>query len=724
MMLLTGSFRFDRAASAALVLLFIASVYLPLCAASDPLLVVDTVKHDVHPIGRNSTSFSEVMRDDILISGFTTSDSEISVRKKVFEDVTETDIPVNSNGSFSTHLQLDIDPGSARAAERGEIEVTVLATRGQVTREFDVALGQKTGDTFSNGTIGAALNAGAQGYPHTFVAYNNPWLFYIGQFVDDTGKSVQSTVDDVASQLAKFDAVSLHYTEDPSNIALIKQKNPNVKVFAYVNPVLCYKSADPNSEYQRVVKHHPEWFLYPSADTRQNQTNPLVAYNGTEQVMDLTTDWRAEILNLSKNALANGFDGLYIDCACDDPSLCYGFGATTAPAGDWHTALNAYLDDVRVAGKMNFYNGQSPVVVPTNRDFFDRTDGWMDEGFISNNGWQLSAIDMPQYASAADKFSVFYAMNSKGAARDFYFTSALLSDGYFFYSPASTRWFADYGTYCGAALGQAYEVQGSPGIWARDYAEAKIIVNPTSAAVAVNVVGYLDSHGKPTSKIVIKPKQGVILVSNDRPTKVTLSADTTTPFVGQSVSFTAALSWLDRSTGAWAPITSGKPVTIYHYYNGVRYDDVTNQNTDANGQATATVSFASAGQRTYYATFAGDSAYGGSTSSVLTVNVGTLGATQLSLGASATTPTVGQLVTFTATLKSGSTPLSGKPLTIYHYYNGVRYNDVTNQNTDANGQATATVSFASAGQRTYYATFAGDSSHPAATSGVVTTNVK
>ena len=722
-MLLTGSFRFGRAASATLVLLFIASVYLPLCAASDPLLHVDTVKHDVHPIGRNTTSFFEVARDDILISGFTTPGSQISVRKKVFEEVTETDVPVSFSGSFSTHVQLEIGPGSARAAERGEIAVAVLATRGQATREFDVALGQKPGDAGSNATVGATLDAGAPGYPHTFVAYNNPWLFYTGQFVDDNGKSVQSTTDDVASQLAKFGAVSLHYTEDPSNIARIKQKNPNVKVFAYVNPVLCYKTTDPNSEYQRVVKYHPEWFLYPNAAARQDQTDPLVAYNGTEQVMDLTTGWRTEIVNVSKSALANGFDGLYIDCACDDPSLCYGFGEPTAPAGDWHTALNAYLADVRVAGKLNFYNGQSPVVVPTNRDFFDRTDGWMDEGFISNNGWQLSAIDMPKYATAADKFCIFYAENTGAAARDFYFTSALLSDGYFFYSPAFTRWFADYGTYCGGALGQAYQVQGSPGVWARDYAAAKVIVNPTSAVVAVNVVGYLDSNGKPTSRVVIKPNEGVILVSNNRPTKVTLSADTTTPAVGQSVSFTAALSWLDRSTRAWAPVTSGKPVTIYHYYNGVRYDDIYTTS-DANGQVTATVSFASPGPRTYYAAFAGDSAYGSSTSSVVTVNVGTSGTTRLSLSASSTTPAVKQSVSFTATLKSDSTLLSAKPVTIYHYYNGVRYDDVSSKATDANGQVTAAVSFASPGPRTYYAAFAGDSSHPAATSGVVMINVK
>jgi hypothetical protein len=53
----------------------------------------------------------------------------------------------------------------------------------------------------------------------------------------------------------------------------------------------------------------------------------------------------------------------------------------------------------------------------------------------------------------------------------------------------------------------------------------------------------------------------------------------------------------------------------------VRYIDVTNKTTDANGHVTATASFASAGPRTYYAAFAGDSSYAAAISSVLTINV-------------------------------------------------------------------------------------------------------
>jgi peroxiredoxin len=97
--------------------------------------------------------------------------------------------------------------------------------------------------------------------------------------------------------------------------------------------------------------------------------------------------------------------------------------------------------------------------------------------------------------------------------------------------------------------------------------------------------------------------------------------------------------------------------------------------------------------------------------------------TQLSLSVNNPTPSVGQSVTFTATLTNGTTPLSSKPVTIYHYLNNVRYNDTT-KTTNSAGQITLTTSWASIGTRTYYATFAGDSSHQASTSSVVTVTVK
>ena len=214
--------------------------------------------------------------------------------------------------------------------------------------------------------------------------------------------------------------------------------------------------------------------------------------------------------------------------------------------------------------------------------------------------------------------------------------------------------------------------------------------------------------------------------SQPTPTHIVLTASTTTPAVYQPITLTAKLYWWNYTTSQWAPVSAGKPVTVYHYLNGVRYTDKTTY-TDSSGKVTFTQSFGSPGKRTYYATFAGDTSYKASTSSVLNVNV--KAPIRVTLAASTTTPAVNQKVTFTGKLywwnsatNQWALITTGKPVTIYHYLNGVKYTDTT-KTTDGNGRVTLSQSFSSAGQRTYYATFAGDTWYKASTSAVVTIRV-
>ena len=217
-----------------------------------------------------------------------------------------------------------------------------------------------------------------------------------------------------------------------------------------------------------------------------------------------------------------------------------------------------------------------------------------------------------------------------------------------------------------------------------------------------------------TLNVTANAKSNVVSASvTKQPTQLTLTASNTAPTVNQSVTFKATLTPVGGT-----PIP--EPVTIYHYLNGVRYNDITAYST-----LTFATKWTTPGVRTYYASFAGDSAYQASTSSVVTINVTTPlsgNPTHLTLTASNTTPVVNQSVTFNATLSSSGTALPSEPVTIYHYLNGVRYNDTTNT-TNANGQITITTSFGSPGTRSYYASFAGDGSYQASTSSVVTINV-
>jgi uncharacterized membrane protein len=130
-------------------------------------------------------------------------------------------------------------------------------------------------------------------------------------------------------------------------------------------------------------------------------------------------------------------------------------------------------------------------------------------------------------------------------------------------------------------------------------------------------------------------------------------------------------TWQASHTGT-IPL-SGKSVTIYHYFNGVLYNDAT-KTTNTTGQITLTQTLSSAGPHTYYATFAGDAAYDPVTSGVVNVSVGSSQATgqaitnvgsvaeTITLSASTTIPAVGQPVTFTATL-------TGRQIVYDDYYN-------------------------------------------------------
>lgn len=100
-----------------------------------------------------------------------------------------------------------------------------------------------------------------------------------------------------------------------------------------------------------------------------------------------------------------------------------------------------------------------------------------------------------------------------------------------------------------------------------------------------------------------------------------------------------------------------------------------------------------------------------------TTTVAAASATQTTLSVSKTNVYVGQADVFTVTLKSGTKVLS-KPVTVYHYLNGKRYNDITAYTT-----LTFVQKWTTPGVRAYYASFAGDSAYAASTSSKSTVTV-
>ena len=143
--------------------------------------------------------------------------------------------------------------------------------------------------------------------------------------------------------------------------------------------------------------------------------------------------------------------------------------------------------------------------------------------------------------------------------------------------------------------------------------------------------------------------------------------------------------------------------------------------TDGSGKVAVLQTRSTAGTYQYRWHYNGTATYQQAYSAAVTETVKK--PTTTTLTASDTTPASNQKVTFTATLKTGTTPLTGKSVTIYHYLGSTRYTDAT-KTTNTNGKITLTQTFGSKGVRTYYAKFAGDTSYKGSTSSVLTITVQ
>jgi hypothetical protein len=198
-----------------------------------------------------------------------------------------------------------------------------------------------------------------------------------------------------------------------------------------------------------------------------------------------------------------------------------------------------------------------------------------------------------------------------------------------------------------------------------------------------------------------------------------LSTNNPNPDPGQQLTLTALLS------DASGPLSS-KKLTIYHYLNGVRYNDYA-ASTDISGSITLQQTYVSLGMREYYAEFDGDEVYEPVTSNLVMVEVGAV--TRLSITPSLTVGIlIGTNVTFTAKLerldvRTGAwVAVSGKGVSISHTLDNINYVDTTGA-TDSNGNLSITQAFTSANLRVYKATFAGDTTYMPAVSPTIDVNV-
>jgi hypothetical protein len=155
--------------------------------------------------------------------------------------------------------------------------------------------------------------------------------------------------------------------------------------------------------------------------------------------------------------------------------------------------------------------------------------------------------------------------------------------------------------------------------------------------------GYATSQGSLTVNVI-----------NGVATTTLLSVSTTTPTLGQSVTFIATV------TG-----TGGTPTGTVNFLDGTTVLATAQPMTA--GVANFTTSALAVGGHSITAVYSGDSTFTGSTSAATTVTVtGSMISTSSALSASTATPTIGQSVTFTATV----TAASGTPTGTMNFLDG------------------------------------------------------
>jgi len=186
-------------------------------------------------------------------------------------------------------------------------------------------------------------------------------------------------------------------------------------------------------------------------------------------------------------------------------------------------------------------------------------------------------------------------------------------------------------------------------------------------------------------------------------TTLTMKPSVTNPAVSQSFTLSGYLKDANGAPLAGKEILLGRQV-VGQPAPGGAYDT---KYTDQNGYYSFVLNEKASGTYQYATQFLGDQSYSNSWS-WMSLTVGTLTPTTMTVTASTTTHAVNQKFTLSGTLKAGSTPLSGKTVKLQIKYPDGHWDyGLNTTTTDANGAYTFTISESIMGKYLFEPTFAG-----------------
>lgn len=300
-----------------------------------------------------------------------------------------------------------------------------------------------------------------------------------------------------AMQLARWDVVVLDAeigARQKNLIALMRARNPRIKIFAYISAIEIHKLNDDLSQESPLrgklhARLSDDVFL-------KNANGERTSFWKSAHLLNPSSEWKHLLPQYIREEIitAGVWDGIMLDNVWDGVTWYVGdvdlnndgiADDTDKLNAKWKVAMHELINNIRL---------QSPniIIIGNGSTKFTELDGIVFENF-PRHGWNETISRLQEFRSthAGPTFNIINvnAGNTVAAiSRDtmqFGLASSLLVDAYFSYdlgdaSHAAHWWYPDYTLATGEATGPSREI--APSIWQRDFTHATILVNSSESS--------------------------------------------------------------------------------------------------------------------------------------------------------------------------------------------------------------------------------------------------
>ena len=369
-----------------------------------------------------------------------------------------------------------------------------------------------------------------------------------------------SITESEARELAKWDFLVLDMEvqeNNPSELRLIRQLNPKIKIIAYISSESLFDSSYNSNESVLRKDLNAEidssWWLRDEGGNRLSDWPSAYVLNVTDSCKTVNgkrwNDFLPEFV--ANNIMSSGlWDGVFYDNVWNGAAWFNGGNVSLLNNG--HRSSAAELNNAWVDGMKKIFSKTKElwpggIIVGNGSlvgDYQKSLTGWMLEDFPTpwENGGTWSGV-IQSYLKLNGSYNI---VNTSASSQTDYtrfrygLTSSLMGNGYysFDYGPSNHGqfwWYDEYDVDLGGKQTVAYNMLDrtnttiKPGLWRRDFTNGIAIVNSTDKeqryAFAKEEFDHINgaqapliNNGKKINWIALAPRDGVLLLK--RPTVI------------------------------------------------------------------------------------------------------------------------------------------------------------------------------------------------------------